>query len=56
MFDLLVITNDIMKKTLRFTGKVGVLASEEEDTPVAVTHQDKYREVGLRTTQFENDV
>jgi fructose-1,6-bisphosphatase I len=29
-----VITNDLLKRALRFTGKVGVLASEEEDTPV----------------------
>lgn len=31
-----VITNDILKMALRFTGKVGVLASEEEDAPVDV--------------------
>jgi hypothetical protein len=30
-----VITNDILKMALRFTGKVGVLASEEEDRPVS---------------------
>jgi len=29
-----VITNDVLKRALRFTGKLGVLASEEEDTPV----------------------
>jgi fructose-1,6-bisphosphatase I len=29
-----VISNDILKRALRFTGKLGVLASEEEDTPV----------------------
>jgi fructose-1,6-bisphosphatase I len=29
-----VITNDLLKRALRFTGKLGVLASEEEDTPV----------------------
>ena len=29
-----VITNDILKRALRFTGRLGVLASEEEDTPV----------------------
>lgn len=29
-----VITNDIFKKALRYTGKLGTLASEEEDTPV----------------------
>ena len=31
-----VITNDVLKRALRFTGKLGVLASEEEDTPVSV--------------------
>eukprot|EP00557_Chaetoceros_sp_GSL56_P002122 CAMPEP_0176499808 /NCGR_PEP_ID=MMETSP0200_2-20121128/13152_1 /TAXON_ID=947934 /ORGANISM="Chaetoceros sp., Strain GSL56" /LENGTH=407 /DNA_ID=CAMNT_0017898307 /DNA_START=77 /DNA_END=1300 /DNA_ORIENTATION=+ len=31
-----VITNDLLKRALRFTGKLGVLASEEEDTPVDV--------------------
>jgi fructose-1,6-bisphosphatase I len=29
-----VITNDLLKRALRFTGKLGVLASEEEDAPV----------------------
>uniref|UniRef100_A0A7S4JMN6 fructose-bisphosphatase n=1 Tax=Odontella aurita TaxID=265563 RepID=A0A7S4JMN6_9STRA len=29
-----VITNDVLKRALRFTGKLGVLASEEEDEPV----------------------
>eukprot|EP00543_Licmophora_paradoxa_P004598 CAMPEP_0202450936 /NCGR_PEP_ID=MMETSP1360-20130828/9470_1 /ASSEMBLY_ACC=CAM_ASM_000848 /TAXON_ID=515479 /ORGANISM="Licmophora paradoxa, Strain CCMP2313" /LENGTH=372 /DNA_ID=CAMNT_0049069373 /DNA_START=254 /DNA_END=1372 /DNA_ORIENTATION=- len=29
-----VITNDVLKRALRFTGKLGVLASEEEDAPV----------------------
>jgi len=29
-----VISNDILKRALRFTGKLGVLASEEEDSPV----------------------
>lgn len=28
-----VITNELLKRALRFTGKIGVLASEEEDTP-----------------------
>ncbi len=32
-----VITNDVLKRALRFTGKLGVLASEEEDTPVSVS-------------------
>mmetsp|Transcript_8838 Transcript_8838/g.16676 ORF Transcript_8838/g.16676 Transcript_8838/m.16676 type:complete len:412 (-) Transcript_8838:235-1470(-) len=31
-----VITNDLLKRALRFTGKLGILASEEEDTPVDV--------------------
>jgi len=29
-----VITNDLLKRALRFTGRLGVLASEEEDDPV----------------------
>jgi fructose-1,6-bisphosphatase I len=29
-----VITNDLLKRALRFTGRIGVLASEEEDEPV----------------------
>mmetsp|Transcript_567 Transcript_567/g.1076 ORF Transcript_567/g.1076 Transcript_567/m.1076 type:complete len:415 (+) Transcript_567:67-1311(+) len=29
-----VITNDLLKRALRFTGRLGVLASEEEDKPV----------------------
>ena len=32
-----VITNDILKRALRFTGRLGVLASEEEDVPVDLT-------------------
>jgi len=32
-----VITNDLLKRALRFTGRLGVLASEEEDTPVALS-------------------
>ncbi|KAI2490260.1 fructose 1-6-bisphosphate 1-phosphatase [Fragilaria crotonensis] len=30
------ITNDVLKRALRFTGRIGVLASEEEDAPVDV--------------------
>lgn len=47
-----------MKKALRFSGKVSVLASEEEDLPLSVNGRikDKYAEIGLRTTQFKNDV
>ena len=29
-----VITNELLKRALRFTGRIGVLASEEEDVPV----------------------
>jgi fructose-1,6-bisphosphatase len=29
-----VITNNVLKKALRFTGRLSVLASEEEDVPV----------------------
>ena len=34
-----VITNDLLKRALRFTGKLGVLASEEEDTPVNLSNE-----------------
>ena len=34
-----VMTNDVLKRALRFTGKLGVLASEEEDNPVDVVSQ-----------------
>ncbi len=39
-----VITNEVLKKALRFSGKVGTLASEEEDSPVSVDENlgDKY--------------
>ena len=29
-----VVTNDVLKRALAFTGKVGIIASEEEDAPV----------------------
>ena len=60
-----VITNDIMKKALRFSGKVGTLASEEEDIPVDTTGEvsnqtNKYKNMRgdsrLKTTQFDGDV
>jgi len=35
-----VITNELLKRALRFTGRLGVLASEEEDTPVDVIFRD----------------
>merc|ERR1719316_2383739 len=31
-----VVTNTVLKNALRFTGKMGVLASEEEDAPVGM--------------------
>jgi hypothetical protein len=31
-----VITNDLLKRALRFTGRLGVLASEQEDVPVSL--------------------
>ncbi len=34
-----VITNDLLKRAMRFTGKLGVLASEEEDDPVSTNLQ-----------------
>ncbi|GAX10230.1 fructose-1,6-bisphosphatase I [Fistulifera solaris] len=36
-----VITNDLLKRALRFTGRLGVLASEEEDVPVDLIGNDK---------------
>jgi len=36
-----VITNEILKRALRFTGKVGIVASEEEDTPMDVAAQER---------------
>ena len=67
-----VITNDVLKKALRFSGKVGTLASEEEDAPVSIggihsfvtfflAHVFIYSlalsgDERLRTTQFNKDV
>jgi len=36
-----VITNEILKRALRFTGKVGIVASEEEDEPMDVSAEEK---------------
>eukprot|EP00536_Pseudo-nitzschia_multiseries_P005392 jgi/Psemu1/190408/e_gw1.101.146.1 len=36
-----VITNDVLKRALRFTGRMGVLASEEEDVPVDIVNTEK---------------
>jgi fructose-1,6-bisphosphatase I len=55
-----VITNEILKKALRYSGQVGVLASEEEHAPINVDKDSfKYKTRGdenLQTTQFNNDV
>ena len=53
-----VITNDVLKKALRFSGKVGTLASEEEDAPVSVDEKlgDKYlKEKKLRGIESFNN-
>mmetsp|Transcript_55148 Transcript_55148/g.129114 ORF Transcript_55148/g.129114 Transcript_55148/m.129114 type:complete len:487 (-) Transcript_55148:96-1556(-) len=34
-----VITNDVLKAALKYTGKLGTIASEEEDAPVAGTNE-----------------
>lgn len=34
-----VITNEILKRALRFTGRLGVLASEEEDFVVSLINE-----------------
>jgi len=36
-----VITNEVLKRALRFTGRMGVLASEEEDVPLDLINTDK---------------
>jgi len=51
-----VITNDILKMALRHTGKVGIVASEEEDQPVDVISTDKevlYEEGSRYVTVFD---
>ena len=40
-----VITNDLLKRALRFTGRLGVLASEEEDTPVDLMEDSSDQEI-----------
>ena len=34
-----VLTNEVLKRALRFTGRLGVLASEEEESPVSISHE-----------------
>lgn len=36
-----VLTNDVLKKALRFTGRLTVLASEEEDAPVTMEDRER---------------
>ena len=51
-----VITNDVLKNALRYTGRMGVLASEEEDAPVEVDDdiEEKYqKEVLVEKTRGE---
>jgi len=40
-----VMTNDVLKRALRFTGRMGVIASEEEDTPVDVQGIDQKADI-----------
>jgi fructose-1,6-bisphosphatase I len=40
-----VITNTVLKNALRFSGKMAVLASEEEDEPVGLPFADKAQEL-----------
>jgi fructose-1,6-bisphosphatase I len=44
-----VITNDVLKKALRFTGKMGVIASEEEEAPFEVDEENG----GVATYHFK---
>ncbi len=53
-----VITNDLLKRALRFTGRLGVLASEEEDVPVSFlffTNFTSYfqRHIGINNTNVD---
>ena len=55
-----IITNTVLKNALKFTGKMGVLASEEEDAPVEVDDdiEEKYqKEVLVEKTrgEYEDD-
>ena len=55
------VTNDILKKALRFSGKVGTLASEEENAPInldprSAVYAANRGEERLHTTSFNSDV
>jgi len=45
------ITNDVLKRALRFTGRMGVLASEEEDVPVGLIPEKNEKEVIFDETE-----
>eukprot|EP00929_Paragymnodinium_shiwhaense_P112731 TRINITY_DN809_c0_g1_i1.p1 TRINITY_DN809_c0_g1~~TRINITY_DN809_c0_g1_i1.p1 ORF type:complete len:523 (-),score=132.89 TRINITY_DN809_c0_g1_i1:412-1980(-) len=47
-----VITNDVMKRALRYTGRLGTLASEEEDAPVDVLSE-AFSETGKYVCVFD---
>lgn len=47
-----VITNDLLKRALRFTGRIGVLASEEEDVPVSVCFVFLFPKIGVLCMVF----
>ena len=55
---LLVVTNNILKNALKYSGKVGTLASEEEDVPINIEKTPKYvrGDEKLQTTQFNSAV
>ncbi len=40
-----VITNNVLKNALKYTGKVGIVASEEEDVPMNVMSEESTKEV-----------
>merc|ERR1719240_1180780 len=42
-----VISNDVLKNALRYSGKVGVVGSEEEDAPVLIEEQYSGRYVAV---------
>ena len=54
----LVVTNNILKNALKYSGKVGTLASEEEDVPINIEKTPKYvrGDEKLQTTQFNSAV
>eukprot|EP00980_Cylindrotheca_fusiformis_P027766 scaffold22559_cov111-Cylindrotheca_fusiformis.AAC.5 len=47
-----VITNDLLKRALRFTGRLGVLASEEEENPVDLLNTEKEEAIFSETDKY----